>query len=184
MELIKQLSEAITRNDKLKAALAKAIDAAVEKYKEHLGDDVVDKIKDSLLDNFDPNITKGEISTKLKEFGVGPSGEVAQTIISLAHKFDAEANRSPVAEATNSEKVKEYLAKQMASLEAVVKKYQKEFADGKADKAREAFAKMQSPNLTIGEIEKVFADLGVANAKKIAQDMVLEATKYKPANKT
>lgn len=94
MELIKQLQEAITRTERLKTAFGKAIDAAIEKYVDQFKDGKGEQVKDTMLDKFDPNLNKGQITTMLKELGVENASDIAQTIISQAHKFDTELSRA------------------------------------------------------------------------------------------
>jgi len=94
MELIKQLHEAVTRTERLKTAFGKAIDAAVEKFVDEFKDGKSEQVKDALLDKFDPNMNKGQLKTMLKELGVENTDSIAQTIISMAHKFDTELSRA------------------------------------------------------------------------------------------
>lgn len=94
MELIKQLQEAITRTERLKTAFSKAIDAAVEQYVDQFKDGKGEQVKDTMLDKFDPNMNKGQISTVLKELGIENNSDIAQFIIQKAHKFDSELSRA------------------------------------------------------------------------------------------
>jgi hypothetical protein len=99
MKLIKQLNEALSRNDQLKAAFSKALDAAVAKYADDFDGDKADKAREALLTKFNPNLTKGEMTAMLKNLGIGKEGtmtsdQIVQFMLNQANRFDAEMSRA------------------------------------------------------------------------------------------
>lgn len=98
MKLIQELNEAIGRNEQLKAALTKAFDAAVVKYADDFAGNE-DKAREALVDKFDINRNKGQITAILKNLGVGAEGtmtsdQIAQFLLNQTNKFDTEMSRA------------------------------------------------------------------------------------------
>lgn len=93
MKFIKELTEAMTRNDQLKAAFTAALEDTIKKYPEQFAGDKAKKARTALLAKFDSNVSKSQISSILSGLGIGESGtmmsnQIAQFLLNQTNKLD------------------------------------------------------------------------------------------------
>jgi len=92
MKLIEAVTQAVSRNDQLKANFGTAIDQVIKRYSKDFGDKGA-KVKARLLSLPDvTNVTKNQIEATLKAMDIGEVGtitarEIAQSILTAVMKM-------------------------------------------------------------------------------------------------